>query len=164
MPLQHSSCILSGLHMISMLLHAPAAQATGMLTGTGIAMCFLAAGLEAVKKATYASDTVCPIVLFNPRLARCVYSYKVFAILAIDLSVCHGRRCCLQWQHLQHHSCLTNAACLNRCTAAAPLVKVPWATPCLACHTSRMVTFRQLLPGSQPLYIPVCDSLFAVGM
>lgn len=28
------------------------------------------AGLEAVKKATYAADTVCPIVLFNPRLAR----------------------------------------------------------------------------------------------
>lgn len=28
------------------------------------------AGLEAVKRATYAAENVAPIVLFNPRLAR----------------------------------------------------------------------------------------------
>lgn len=36
----------------------------------------MSAGLEAVKKATAAAETVAPIILFNPRLARSVVAEK----------------------------------------------------------------------------------------
>ncbi len=46
----------------------------------------LSAGLEAVKKATAAAETVAPIILFNPRLARSVWDY-LHVCLGADISL-----------------------------------------------------------------------------
>ena len=81
----------------------------------------LSAGLEAVKKATAAAETVAPIILFNPRLARSVWDC-VTGIAPMD--ICSFIQVCSEPAQKncstglgKMHSPLFSSALQNRLTA-----------------------------------------------